>query len=71
MTGSYSGDDAFEQDLITSSTNLASSSNHRDGRPHMMTRNTLRKDQEEGGEQAKGLKRFSKRQSKNGLTAVF
>ena len=71
MAGSYSGDDAFQSDLITSTTNLASSMNHRDGRPNMMSRNTLRKEQEEGGEQAKGFKRFSKRQSKNGLAAVF
>ena len=72
MTGSYSGDDAFQSGLITSTTNLAPSLTHREGRPNMMSRNTLRKEQEDGGEQqAKGFKRFSKRQSKNGLAAVF
>ena len=72
MTNSYSGDDAFPSGLPSPANTLHHSMNHKEGgRPNMMSRNTLRKEHEDGGDQPKGFKRFSKRQSKNGLAAVF
>jgi len=75
LTNSYSGDDAFK-DLpsgMSSPARTIGGDAKLEGAPVTSGRHTLTKSQ--GGmadaESAKGRKRFSKRQSKSGLAAVF
>lgn len=69
MTNSYCSDDAFREMPSPASTLGGDPSMHMDS---STGRNTLQKTQRDAdAESAKGRKRFSKRQSKSGLTAVF
>lgn len=69
----YSGDDAFRDlssELSSQANTLDRSSDvHRDG--PSATRATLVKHQGNDNESVKGRKRFSRRHSRNGLSAVF
>ena len=69
MTNSYCSDDAFREMPSPASTLGGDSALHMD---NGTSRNTLQKNQRDSdAESTKGRKRFSKRQSKSGLTAVF
>ena len=76
MTNSYSGDDAFKE-LQSGSPSPAntldlSAERRAEGGSAMSSRNTLQKHHSnQDDDTPKGLKRFSKRQSKSGLAAVF
>ncbi|MCJ1353277.1 MAG: pkb-activating kinase-like protein [Icmadophila ericetorum] len=75
ITSSYSGDDAFkdlQSGLPSPASTLDMATERRaDGSPNRAIRHTLQKHGNGEIEIPKGFKRFSKRQSKQGLAAVF
>ena len=76
MTNSYSGDDALKdlQTGLSSPTSTINLDSERrgDSRPATSSRHMLHKNHSNTDvDSVKGFKRFSKRQSKSGLAAVF